>query len=100
MSELTPQQILIDTAFGNYEIECFVTKRGKEIEVIHNKTKNQFVQVTPGSGSHCEIITATDAKSLLDDGHKLLWKHIKDVGTTYYDPASGEVKFWPYTGKV
>jgi len=95
---------LMDTAFGNHDIECFMTKRqssvdNAKIDLAHNLTKNEFVLITAGGGASLDALTIDEAKSIMEDGYKLLWKHTKDVGTTYYDPETGEVKFWPYTGK-
>jgi len=105
MSEPTYQE-LMEIAYGNYDIQCFETKRrahvvdgkpyGVPIEIVHNTTKNQYVYVQPASGSILKLITQEEAKEIMDEGHKLSWRHCKDLGTTVWDGTTGEVKFYPY----
>lgn len=95
--------VLMDTAFGNHDIDCFVTKHqstvdNAEIWVAHNLTKNEFILITAGGGADLKNLTVEEAKTIMDDGHKLIWKHNKDVGTTSYG-ENGKVDFYPYLPK-
>jgi len=93
---------------SNHDIQCYETKRrpyvvdgepsGAPIEIVHNVSLNKFVYVEPGTGSFIEVISQDDAKAIMDDGHKLMWKHSKDIGTTAYKD-DGKVEFYPYIPK-
>lgn len=93
---------LVDITHGNYDVECYRTVHhsstqdgipwGMEFEVAHNKEKDIFIRITPGSGSHRDIITKEEADQLLKDGKKLIWQSKKDHGVNYYQD-NGTIRF-------
>jgi len=107
-SEPTCQE-LMDITFGNHDIQCFETKRrpyvidgnhmGAPIEIVHNVSLNKFVYVIPSTRSFMKVISQDEAKAIMDDGHKLMWKHSKDIGTTTYKD-DGKVEFYPYISYI
>lgn len=52
---------------------------GMLIEVAHNRTQNAWVKITPASGSLLDPLTEEEAKTLMADGAKTMWKSIPDV---------------------
>ena len=87
---------LQEIAFGNYDIDYYITT--DKVDLARNLSENVFILIILSEDDVPDLkqITPEEAKSIMDKGYKLLWKHRQDIGTTSYDPETGEVKFYLY----